>query len=361
MGTFDEGARVRVGEALKFKAQSDGMTQAELAEGMGVSASTVSKVWSGTIKRPLHYTNMASALGTTLEALLGGGEADEAAAGKVIPLGVVPSAPSCHVITVAARKGGSTKTTTSVHLAGGFARMGLRCLLVDMDGQRDSTEWLVAPETEIGLTADDVLRRGADPAEAIVPSMLENLDVLPAGDQMDTIESAMAGQWGMERRLDELIEPLRARYDVILYDCPAAMDFRIVSALMSSDWALIPTTSSTLDIKGLVSFIPRVLHYADPTRFNPRLQFLGIAVTRVKRNTLLARDARAWLGEEFSGLLFDAVVHESTRYQELAGFQALIYDHDPERAGDYEALALEVAARAGFEPALERGKEVADG
>ena len=359
MGTFDEGARVRVGEALKFKAQSEGVTQAELATSMGVSTSTVSKVWSGTLKRPLHYTNMASALDTTLDALLG--EDDEDAGGKVIPLGVVPSAPSCHVITVAARKGGSTKTTTSVHLAGGFARMGLRCLLVDMDGQRDSTEWLVGPETEIGLTADDVLRRGADPSEAIVESLLPNLDVLPAGDQMDTIESAMAGQWGMERRLDELIEPLRARYDVILYDCPAAMDFRIVSALMSSDWALIPTTSSTLDIKGLVSFIPRVLHYADPTRFNPRLQFLGIAVTRVKRNTLLARDARAWLGEEFSGLLFDSVVHESTRYQELAGFQSLIFDHDPERAGDYERLALEVAERAGFTPALERGKEVADG
>ena len=139
------------------------------------------------------------------------------------------------------------------------------------------------------------------------------------------------------------------------------MDFRIVSALMSSDWALIPTTSSTLDIKGLVSFIPRVLHYADPARFNPRLQFLGIAVTRVKRNTLLARDARAWLGEEFSGLLFDSVVHESTRYQELAGFQSLIYDHDPERSGDYEQLAFEIAERAGFTPKLGKGREVADG
>ena len=167
MGTFDEGARVRAGESLKFKAQSEGVTQADLAASMGVSASTVSKVWSGLLKRPLHYVGMATALGFTLEEALG--QEDRAGmSGKVIRLGVSPSGPSCHVITVAARKGGSTKTTTSVHLAGGFARMGLRCLLVDLDGQRDSTEWLVDAEVEIGVTADDVLRRGVDPALAIV-------------------------------------------------------------------------------------------------------------------------------------------------------------------------------------------------
>lgn len=359
----DDATRERLGVSLKFMAQRQGMTQRALADALGITAPTVSKLWSGSIKKPQHYESMARHLGVTMESLLApqvaaaprttpaaaapSEEAQEPVA-RVIPLEVPQSRRGCQVITVAARKGGSTKTTTTVHVCGALARAGHRVLLIDLDGQRDATEWLLDPELTPTLTADDVLRHGMALEEGILPSLVQGLDVLPASSQMDTIEAAMAGQWGMERRLDSLLANVRKHYDFILFDCPAAMDFRIVSALMSSDWALIPTTASTLDIKGLIAFIPKVLHFADPVRFNPRLQFLGILISRVKRNTLLARDARAWLGEEFEELLFDHVVHESTRYQELAGYQSLIYDHDPEWSADYEGVAQEILSRVGW-------------
>lgn len=361
---FDASSRVLLGQKLKFLAQSKGLTQKELADALSLSTATISKIWSGQIKKPRHYQTVAEHFDVSLEALLSEQDLDEVAPEpNVVPLNAHrPSAAAssaartsthpCQVITIAARKGGATKTTTTVHLCAALASSGYRVLLIDLDGQRDSTEWLIDPDQPLDKTADDVLRHGIDPRQCIVPSLHERLDVLPASMQMDSIESAMAGQWGMERRLDGLIEPLRERYDFILFDCPAAMDFRIVSALMSSQWALIPTTASTLDLKGLISFIPRVLHFADPVRFNPRLQFLGILVSRVKRNTLLARDAREWLGEEFEGLLFDHVIHESTRYQELAGYQSLIFDHDPEWGSDYAGVAAEILERVGFTDAL---------
>jgi len=376
---FGSETRARVGQSLKFSAQSQNISQKDLSEALSLSSSTISKIWSGALKKPTHYKSMAAHLGFDLEDLILGtpgsdqeeviAKEDEAEAANVIALedhaalnattlaNLTSSHRECQVITIAARKGGATKTTTSVHLSGALATSGYNVLLVDLDGQCDSTEWLIPVDTEITVTADDVLRHGEDPRHGVVESIIENLHVLPAAPQLDTIEAAMAGQWGMERRLADVIKPLREVYDFILFDCPAAMDFRIVSALMSSDWVIIPTTASTLDLKGLISFIPRVLHYADPARFNPNLQFLGILISRVKRNTLIAREAREWLGEEFEGLVFDHVVHESTRYQELAGFQSLIYEHDPEWAADYEGVASEILERVGF---IERDADTDD-
>jgi chromosome partitioning protein len=367
---FGPETRARVGQSLKFSAQSRDISQKELSEALELSSSTISKIWSGALKKPTHYKAMASWLGFELAELIRGeegGEADantklehpeegasEQDATNIIELESLTFAQNtspartCQIITIAARKGGATKTTTSVHLSGALATAGYKVLLVDLDGQCDSTEWLLPIEAQIQTTADDVLRNGADPREGLMESIIDGLDILPAAPQLDTVEAAMAGQWGMERRLADLISPLRQMYDFILFDCPAAMDFRIVSALMTSDWVIIPTTASTLDLKGLISFIPRVLHYADPARFNSNLQFLGILISRVKRNTLIAREAREWLGDEFDGLVFDNVIHESTRYQELAGFQSLIYDHDPEWAADYEGVAREILERVGF-------------
>ncbi len=349
--TFDESARLEVATTLRQLAQTQGILQRQLAEKLSLSEATISKIWSGKIKKPKHYQSLANALGTSIEAILTPSESEEVGAEVITLKTPRKSDHPCQVITIAARKGGATKTTTTVHLAGALANMGWRVLLVDLDGQRDATEWLLDPELaelEDRISADDVLRHGAEITQGILPGLIENLDILPASTEMDAIEAAMAGQWGMERRLDGLLDAVRPLYDFVLFDCPAAMDFRIVSALMSSDWVLIPTTASTLDLKGLISFIPRVLHFADPVRFNPRLQFLGILVSRVKRNTLLARDARQWLGEEFEDLLFDHVIHESTRYQELAGYQSLIYEHDPEWAQDYQGVAREILERVGF-------------
>lgn len=365
---FGPETRARVGQSLKFSAQSRDISQKDLSDALELSSSTISKIWSGALKKPTHYKAMASWLGHELGDLIRGEEdnadvvesledtqvSEPVDATNIIELEsrAFAQAPqnnrTCQIITIAARKGGATKTTTSVHLSGALATAGYKVLLVDLDGQCDSTEWLLPIEAQIQTTADDVLRLGKDPRDGLLHSIIEGLDILPAAPQLDTVEAAMAGQWGMERRLADLISPLREMYDFILFDCPAAMDFRIVSALMTSDWVIIPTTASTLDLKGLISFIPRVLHYADPARFNGNLQFLGILISRVKRNTLIAREAREWLGDEFDGLVFDHVIHESTRYQELAGFQSLIYDHDPEWAADYEGVAREILERVGF-------------
>lgn len=373
--SFDDATRRQLGQRLKFECQRRNLDLAELSERTGLSQAVVSKVWRGVLKRPHHYELLAQALGQTLDAMLAieqevAAPATTGASAQVIALPTVeqtieatraPVTGRCQAITIAARKGGTTKTTTAVHLAGGLARRGYSVLLVDLDGQCDATEWLAPEEVDLSeqKTSDDVIRYERTAAECIIPSTIEGLDLIPAGPQLDELQSALVGQWGAERRLKHLIAPLRTRYDFILFDCPADVDLRAVSALMASQWVLIPTTASTLDLKGLFNFVPKVLKYADPELFNAQLQFLGVVVGRVKKNTVMTRESLQWLDEEFGSLLFEHVIHESTRYQELASHQALIYETSPDLAADYEgliselldrlALAHHVGARAGKE------------
>ena len=84
------------------------------------------------------------------------------------------------VIAVANQKGGVGKTTTSINLAAGLARMGKRVLLADLDPQANSTITYVDVQT-VGPTVYDLLTDPSVPAEdCIGPSRVERLSVLPS-------------------------------------------------------------------------------------------------------------------------------------------------------------------------------------
>lgn len=383
MVSFEESIRQDVGKHLKFLAQKEGLTQATLAEAVGLSTSAISKVWRGITAKPAHYELVAEHFDTSLDALV-----EERAVGEVseeekttsslsknasknaatrtptqassanaktkktskLPTKQSPRFTTCQRVTVSSRKGGTAKTTTTVHLAGTLARKGYRVLLVDLDAQMDASEWLCGEITETQDVGErpgshELIRDGLDPLELITPSWVEGLDLILASPALDGIARETASDFGIERQLMSVMQPLYSRYDFILYDTPAAFDVRTVNALMASSWVLIPSQPGPLDLKGLFNFLPKVLKFTDPHRFNPDLQLLGIVLCRVKNQTVMLREAADFLGEEFGNLVFDTMISDSIRYQEVSGQQALIQDWEPSLSGEYEALVEELLTR----------------
>ena len=382
MVSFEESIRQDVGKHLKFLAQKEGLTQATLAEKVGLSTSAISKVWRGITAKPAHYELVAECFDTSLATFVEqrtstalAGEASSSSNGakktsktatpsragvataRVTPhtqavkkAKHAPRFETCQRVTVSSRKGGTAKTTTTVHLAGTLARKGYRVLLVDLDAQMDASEWLcgeLSDATEVGqrLGSHELIRDGLDPRELITPSWIEGLDLILASPALDGIARETASDFGIERQLMSVMQPLDALYDFILYDTPAAFDVRTVNALMASSWVLIPSQPGPLDLKGLFNFLPKVLKFTDPHRFNPNLQLLGIVLCRVKNQTVMLREASDFLGEEFGELVFDTMISDSIRYQEVSGQQALIQDWEPSLSGEYEALVEELLAR----------------
>lgn len=117
------------------------------------------------------------------------------------------------ITTVFNQKGGASKTTTAMNLAGTAGMRGLKVLLVDGDEQGTATRW-----------------NAQAPDGAPFPAMVTNL-------------ADMGGKIHQEVRkhIDS--------YDLIVIDCPPALRSPIpASAMMISDLAIIPVIPSPADL-----------------------------------------------------------------------------------------------------------------
>lgn len=120
------------------------------------------------------------------------------------------------------------KTTTSYAIAQGFARMGRKVLLVDVDLRRPSLHRRIGLDNEKGMST---LLTNQDSIHHVVkPSGLTNLDVITSGPVPPSPTELIAST-----RMEELIEELSARYDVVVFDSPPILglaDAPLMSALV---------------------------------------------------------------------------------------------------------------------------------
>src|SRR6202042_1674260 len=152
------------------------------------------------------------------------------------------------VIAVANQKGGAGKTTTAVNLAASFAVMRRRVLLIDLDPQGNATTGCGIDKAAIARGSCEVLLGECSAAEAVLSvgafgrsEMHSPLCVLPTNQDLTAAEVRMIGlASGREQRLRLALEPIRASYDLVLIDCPPALNMLTVNALVAADSVLIP-------------------------------------------------------------------------------------------------------------------------
>lgn len=108
------------------------------------------------------------------------------------------------------------KTTTSTNLAATFAQQGMRVVLVDCDLRRPRVHEVFGTDSEPGLT--HLVLSYASFADAVRPTQVENLSVLPAG-VLPPNPSELLGSDAMARVLEEL----RARFDLVILDTPPVL------------------------------------------------------------------------------------------------------------------------------------------
>lgn len=170
------------------------------------------------------------------------------------------------VIAVANYKGGSSKTTTSVHLAQRLALRGYRVLAIDIDPQGSLTTMFgYTPETEFqgGGTIYDAIRYD-DPVpmrDVIRKTYFPNLDLAAAGLVLAEFEHETPRALSERRepmffqRLGLAIDQVEADYDVVVIDCPPQLGFLTMSALIAATTVLITVIPSMLDIASMNQFL----------------------------------------------------------------------------------------------------------
>lgn len=188
---------------------------------------------------------------------------------------------SAVVVSIAARKGGVGKTTTAVNLAAAMARFeGMRTLIIDLDPQNHvgrSLESQIRGGTR-GLSAFFEEDADVDLIDLVTSTEAPDLHVVPPDPALADVEAQLTNRIGKEFVLREGLEVARTHYDLIVLDCPPNVGNLTLNALVASDLVLIPCDLSPLAVEGVHSLVETIATVS--TRLNPRIDVLGILVTR---------------------------------------------------------------------------------
>ena len=230
------------------------------------------------------------------------------------------------IITVANQKGGVGKTTTAVNLGASLAAAEKSTLVVDLDPQGNATSGLGVDPQGLELGTYEVLIGIRGAKEAIVPSALDFLDVLPAGRDLAGAEVELVDAVHRERHLKNAIEPIRGEYDFIIVDCPPSLGLLTLNALCAADAVVVPLQCEYYALEGLSRLLDTIQIIRQ--EINPNLEIDGILLTMFDKRTSLSDQVAKEVRENFDGRVFETIIPRNVRLSESPSFgkPALLYD-----------------------------------
>ena len=248
-------------------------------------------------------------------------------------------------IAIANQKGGVGKTTTAINLATALAASGWRCVLVELDPQGNASTGLGLKQAERVHSSYDLLLGDASLKDAAIPTMIPNLDIVPATVDLSGAEIELVEYEDRTGRLKAAFDKSDTHWDICLIDCPPSLGLLTINSMVAVDSILVPLQCEFFALEGLSQLLQTVERIQK--RFNPNLAIMGVALTMYDRRNRLtdqvADDVRSCLG----ALVFDTVIPRNVRLSEAPshGLPALVYDHRCSGSEAYMKLARELIGR----------------
>jgi chromosome partitioning protein len=264
------------------------------------------------------------------------------------------------IVGIVNQKGGVGKTTTAINLSACLALEGLKVLLVDCDPQANATSGIGFQRDDARHSVYDVLMGLASADQVILPTQIETLFLLPGSKNLTGANIELAGAEDRAVRLRASLVSIQEAYDLVILDCPPALDLLTLNALAAANALIVTMQAEYFALEGiseLISTLERVR-----AAFNPELTIEGVLLTMYDDRTNLAQQVTETLREYFKERLFRTVIPRNVRLAEAPshGKPVALYDPRSRGAEAYFELAAEYLTRNQIESPKAAARRLAE-
>ncbi len=235
------------------------------------------------------------------------------------------------VVALANQKGGVGKTTTAINLSAVLAAKGKKVLLVDSDPQGNASSGVGVFHVEEGGTIYQCYTSAAETEDCIVQTKLKNLSVLPASIDLVGVEVELISLEDREKRLKNILRPIRDQYHFIIIDCPPSLGLLTINSLTAADSVLIPLQCEYFALEGLAQLINTIRGVK--RRFNPGLYIEGLLMTMYDRRNRLTHQVASEIKNHFNDQVYKTVIPRNVRLSESPSHGKTIIEYDRNCAG----------------------------
>jgi chromosome partitioning protein len=254
------------------------------------------------------------------------------------------------IFCVANQKGGVGKTTTTVNLAAGLAKVGQRVLMIDLDPQGNATMGSGVDKRQLQLSVYDVLLESASIAEARTQSdKLKNAgcsyDILGANRELAGAEVELVDVERREKRLKQAIGEVATDYDFVLIDCPPSLSMLTLNGLCCAHGVIVPMQCEYFALEGLTDLVNTIKQVK--ANLNDDLQIIGLLRVMFDPRITLQQQVSDQLKAHFGDKVFDSVIPRNVRLAEAPsyGVPGVVFDPSSKGAQAFVAFAQEMVKR----------------
>jgi chromosome partitioning protein len=246
----------------------------------------------------------------------------------------------CQIIAVTNFKGGSSKTSTTIHLGHYLALKGYRVLAVDLDPQASLTA-LHGALPDFDPREDDTLYaaiRFNDPKptrELVHKTHITGFDVICAGLDLTEFETAVAlemrhaGGTSFLLRVAQALGQVADDYDVILMDSAPSLNFLTLSSLTAATGVIIPVPAHMLDVDSTGKFLELASSYMQilsEMGAAAHWDFAKFLVTKFEANDHPQANMTALMRQVFGEDLLLNMVSKSTAVADALTWKQSLYE-----------------------------------
>ncbi|MBI5273536.1 MAG: ParA family protein [Chlamydiales bacterium] len=244
------------------------------------------------------------------------------------------------IITVSSFKGGTAKTSTTLHLGAALTKFHKKkVLLIDFDAQANLTTGLgFDPDSHDSLAP--VLQDYKSINDVILKTSIKNLDLIPADTWLERVEvtDRLASDRYSHEKLKSILQKLD--YDVIIIDTPPSLSWLTESALIAATKCLICATPEFYSIKGL----QRLSLFINQIAIRHPFDILGVSLSfwniRGKSNDAFLEVIES----TFPGKVLNAKIRRDIKVSEASVHGKPVFEISPDSraAEDYKLLVKEL-------------------